>query len=84
MREEVPQHPGAHLGIMRMKAPPRRKFLLRLSEQLGDAAWQKSVPPLSLWGGGLGRDGFVGLASARVSCFAVAVVVVVVVVGLGQ
>lgn len=48
--EEVPQRPGAHLGIMRMKAPPRRKFLLRLSKQLGDTAWQKSVPPLSLWG----------------------------------
>lgn len=76
MREEVLQHPGAHLGIMRMKAPPRRKFLLRLSEQLGDAAWQKSVPPLSLWGCGLGWDGFVGLASACVSCFAVVVVVV--------
>lgn len=84
-REELLQHPGAHLGIMRMKAPPRRKFLLRLSEQLGDAAWRKSVPPLSLWGGGLGRGGFVGLASACVSCFAAAVVVVVVVVvGLGQ
>lgn len=52
------QHPGAHLGIMRMKAPPHRKFLLRLSKQLGDAAWQKSVPPLSPWGGQL-RDGFV-------------------------
>lgn len=47
------QHPGAHLGITRMKAPPHRKFLLRLSKQLGDAAWQKSVPPLSLWGGRL-------------------------------
>lgn len=46
----MPQHPGAHLGIMRMKAPPRRKFLLRLSKQLGDTAWQKSVPPLSPWG----------------------------------
>lgn len=55
--EEVLQHPGAHLGIMRMKAPPRRKFLLRLSKQLGDTAWQKSVPPLSPWGGGLGGDG---------------------------
>lgn len=64
------QHPGAHLGIMRMKAPPRRKFLLRLSKQLGDAAWQKSVPPLSLWGGGLGGDGCarvcVGVACSRV------------------
>lgn len=79
MKEEVPPHPGAHLGIMRMKAPPRRKFLLRLSEQLGDAAWQKSVPlPFHRRGGcGLGRGGFVGLACARVSCF-------VVVVGLGQ
>lgn len=73
------QHPGAHLGIMRMKAPPRRKFLLRLSKQLGDAAWQKSVPPLSLWGGGLGGDGCaqvcVGVAWSRVFFF---------VVGLGQ
>ena len=34
-----------------MKTPPHRKFLLRLSEQLGHTAWQKSVPPLSLWGG---------------------------------
>lgn len=50
LEEEVPQRPGAHLGIMCMKAPPHRKFLLRLSKQLGDAAWQKSVPPLSLWG----------------------------------
>lgn len=48
--EAVLQRPGAHLGIMRMKAPPRRKFLLRLSKQLGDSAWQKSVPPLSRWG----------------------------------
>lgn len=48
--EAVLQRPGAHLGIMRMKAPPRRKFLLRLSKQLGDSAWQKSVPPLSPWG----------------------------------
>lgn len=48
--EALPQRPEAHLGIMRMKAPPRRKFLLRLSEQLGDTAWQKSVPPLSPWG----------------------------------
>lgn len=45
--ETVPQRPGAHLGIMRMKAPPHRKFLLRLSKQLGDTAWQKSVPPFS-------------------------------------
>lgn len=71
--EEVLQHPGAHLGIMRMKAPPRRKFLLRLSKQLGDAAWQKSVPPLSLWGGGLGGDGCarvcVGVVCSRVFCF---------------
>lgn len=35
---------------MRMKSPPHRKFPLRLSKQLGDAAWQKSVPPLSPWG----------------------------------
>lgn len=48
--EAARQHPGAHLGIMRMKAPPRRKLPLRLSEQLGDAAWQKSVPPLTPWG----------------------------------
>lgn len=64
------QHPGAHLGIMRMKAPPHRKFLLRLSKQLGDAAWQKSVPPLSLWGVSLGGDGFVllcdGIAGSSV------------------
>lgn len=61
---EVLQHPGAHLGITRMKAPPHRTSLLRLSKQLGDTAWQKSVPPLSLWGVGLGGDGFVLLCDA--------------------
>lgn len=53
----MPQRPEVHLGIMRMKAPPRRKFLLRLLKQLGDTAWQKSVPPLSPWGSSL--DGVV-------------------------
>lgn len=59
---------------MRMKAPPRRKFLLRLSKQLGDTAWQKSVPPLSQWGGSLDEDGVVLVCvcvCVAIACFCV-------------
>lgn len=55
----------AHLGITRMKAPPHHKFLLRLSKQLGDTAWHKSVPP-SFHGRGDLRGSLVCLSVLRV------------------